>query len=105
MQQIQNITRVTSKGQITLPKFVRQALGLETGSKLSFTLKDGVITVDKAEEFHADPAIFDFLQLIENDIRQGKNISHINSELAKYVDTSLTCEDIENLEFDDEINL
>jgi antitoxin PrlF len=32
---------VTSKGQITIPKPVRQALGLAPGSKVDFVLEDG----------------------------------------------------------------
>jgi len=31
---------VTSKGQITIPKPIRTALGLKTGDRLSFTLLD-----------------------------------------------------------------
>jgi AbrB family looped-hinge helix DNA binding protein len=35
---------VTSKGQITIPKEVREALGLETGHRVAFQLKeDGVV--------------------------------------------------------------
>ena len=32
---------VTSKGQVTIPKKIRERLGLEEGSKVSFVLKDG----------------------------------------------------------------
>jgi AbrB family looped-hinge helix DNA binding protein len=32
------ITSVTSKGQVTIPKSVRQRLGIRQGSKLEFTL-------------------------------------------------------------------
>jgi antitoxin PrlF len=34
-------TTVSAKGQITLPRFVRQALGLKPGSTVSLTLTDG----------------------------------------------------------------
>lgn len=34
-------TIVSAKGQITLPRFVRQALGLKPGSAVSLTLDDG----------------------------------------------------------------
>jgi len=37
------MTTVTSKGQITLPRTVRDALGLKAGSKVEFEVKpDGV---------------------------------------------------------------
>ncbi len=32
---------VTSKGQVTIPKQVRQALGIRTGSKVEFRLEGG----------------------------------------------------------------
>jgi len=34
------ITSVTSKGQVTIPKPMRQQLGLRTGSKVEFVLLD-----------------------------------------------------------------
>jgi antitoxin PrlF len=36
---------ITSKGQITLPKAVRESLGVETGQKVEILLEDGVATV------------------------------------------------------------
>lgn len=33
-------TRVTSKGQITIPKHIREALGLEPGSRVEFDVDD-----------------------------------------------------------------
>ncbi len=39
---------VTSKGQITIPKRVRERMGLETGEKVSFIVKEnGVAMVRK----------------------------------------------------------
>lgn len=32
---------ITSKGQITLPREVREALGLRTGSQVEFVVRDG----------------------------------------------------------------
>lgn len=36
---------VTSKGQTTIPKPVRDALGIKDGTPLRWTLKDGVLSV------------------------------------------------------------
>ena len=34
-------TSVTSKGQVTIPKEVRQKLGIQQGSKIEFLITDG----------------------------------------------------------------
>jgi antitoxin PrlF len=36
---------VTSKGQTTIPKAVRDALGIKDGTPLRWSIKDGVLTV------------------------------------------------------------
>jgi antitoxin PrlF len=39
--------KLTSKGQITIPKEVRKALGLQTGDRLAFRLQqDGTVRVE-----------------------------------------------------------
>jgi AbrB family looped-hinge helix DNA binding protein len=39
---------VSSKGQITLPRFVREALGLKAGSMVSLTLEEGEVRLRPA---------------------------------------------------------
>ena len=42
---------VTSKGQVTIPKNIRSKLGIESGSKVSFILKDGeVVMIPKSDD-------------------------------------------------------
>ena len=41
---------VTSKGQITIPKKVRDALGIRTGSELAFEVEGESIRVRKIED-------------------------------------------------------
>jgi len=43
------ITRITSKGQVTVPVAIRRALDIKPRDRLAFTLKDGVATLRKAE--------------------------------------------------------
>jgi AbrB family looped-hinge helix DNA binding protein len=48
---------VTSKGQVTIPVKVRRALGIEPGTKVTFTAKNGIaqLEVEKRQR-HADIA-------------------------------------------------
>lgn len=41
------MSTVTSKGQVTLPKKVRDALGLVPGSKVEFELREGQVLLHK----------------------------------------------------------
>lgn len=73
---------LTSKGQITLPKAIRQALGVDKGGKVLFELRNGDVIVTRADAGHEDPAIGAFLHLLERDLAQGKNVSDLPEELA-----------------------
>ncbi|MGS0629451.1 AbrB/MazE/SpoVT family DNA-binding domain-containing protein [Photorhabdus asymbiotica] len=44
---IYELATLTSKGQITSPKLIHQALGLDTGSKLAFELHEAVKKAEK----------------------------------------------------------
>lgn len=44
-----NETTLTSKGQVTVPREIRQQLGLESGDKLSFTLLSNGTVVMRAK--------------------------------------------------------
>jgi len=46
-------SRLTSKGQLTVPKPVREALGLEPGDELHFRVEGGRATLSKTPDFIA----------------------------------------------------
>lgn len=71
MPEIHEVATLTSKGQITLPKSIRQALGVDTGGKVAFDLRGGEVVVTRADADHEDPAIGAFLGLLEADIRRA----------------------------------
>lgn len=83
MPSIHEVATLTSKGQITLPKSIRQALGVDTGSRIAFELRDGQVVVTRAESEHTDPAISQFLKLLEVDIRAGRNVRSLPDALAR----------------------
>lgn len=80
---IHEIATLTSKGQITLPKAVRQLLDLNTGAKVAFDVRGSEVVVSRVETDHEDPAIGAFLVLLEADIRSGRNITALSDDLAQ----------------------
>lgn len=42
-----NESKITAKGQTTLPKAVREALSLETGDRVRYTILDGEVRIRK----------------------------------------------------------
>lgn len=83
MPEIHEVATLTSKGQITLPKPIRQALGVDAGSKVAFDLRGGEVVVTRADAEHEDPAIGAFLSLLESDVRAGRHVASLPEELAQ----------------------
>lgn len=83
MPAIHEIATLTSKGQVTLPKSVRQLLGIDTGGKIAFEVRGGEIVVSRVETTHEDPAIGAFLGLLEADFRSGRNLTTLPEGLAQ----------------------
>ena len=83
MPAIHEVATLTSKGQVTLPKSIRQALGVEAGSKLVFELRGGEVVVTRTDAEHQDPAIAAFLSLLAGDIEAGRNVRGLPEELAR----------------------
>ncbi len=77
MHTIHEVASVTSKGQITLPKAIRQLLDISVGGKIAFDLRGAEVVVSKVgqEDGNHDPAIGAFLGLLENDIKTGNVVA------------------------------
>lgn len=74
---------LTAKGQITLPKAIRQMLGVTTGSKVAFELRGVDVIVTRVPSEHEDPAIGAFLSLLEADIRNARHVGALPAALAE----------------------
>lgn len=84
MPAIRKLATITSKGRITLPKSIRQALGVDAGGKVSFELReDGKVIVSRVETDHEDPAIGAFLTLLAKDIQAGGHVQGLPDDLAR----------------------
>ncbi len=84
MSSIHEVATITTKGQITLPKPIRQALGVDVGSKVAFDLRGSQVIVSRAEDApHEDPVITSFLNLLEKDIQSGQRTTALPDDLAR----------------------
>ncbi len=88
MQTIHETATITSKGQITLPKAIRQALGVDRGGKVAFDVRDSGVLVSRAEEVHEDPAIYSFLSVLERDIAHGRNVGAVDKALLHAMESA-----------------
>ena len=81
---IHEVATMTAKGQITVPKPIRQALGADAGTKVTFELhENGQVVVNRADAEHEDPAIRAFLGLIEKEIEAGRGVEEIPGNVAQ----------------------
>lgn len=101
MPNLHEISTLTSKGQVTLPKSIRQALGVDVGSKIAFDLReDGEIVVTRADAAHEDPAIGAFLTVLASDMQNGRNVHPLPAELL----AALARGAVETVDLADEID-
>jgi len=83
MPDIHEVATITTKGQITLPKRIRQVLSVAVGSKVAFDLRDSQVFICRVEGVqHEDPAIVSFLALFEKDIECGRHFTTLSQDLA-----------------------
>ncbi len=69
MPVVEEVCTITTKGQTTVPKAVRQALGVGYGGRIAFRVEKGRVTVHALPEGDdADPALAPFLALLEADL-------------------------------------
>ena len=66
---VEEVCTITAKGQTTVPKAVRQALGVGYGGRIAFRVEGDTVTVHALpEEDASDPALAPFLALLEADM-------------------------------------
>ena len=84
MPVVEEICTITARGQTTVPKAVRQALGVGYGGRIAFRVEDGSVTIYALQEDDADPALKPFLRLLAADLatRPGEAIVPIIESLA-----------------------
>jgi antitoxin PrlF len=67
---------ITAKGQTTVPKSVRQALGVDYGGRIAFVVDDHHrVYVEKATEEVSDPVVDRFLEFLAQDMSKHPGTS------------------------------
>lgn len=75
------LATITSKGQITLPKEIREQLGLVVGSKLDFSIEaDGSLRV---RPLHRGAA--DLFGLLHDPDRAASTVEQMNEAVGQYL--------------------
>ena len=46
-------SKLSMKGQVTIPKEIREAIGLEPGDTIAYDVHDGIVTLKQIEPFDA----------------------------------------------------
>jgi len=46
-------SRLSSKGQVTIPKEIREAIGLEPGNMIAYEVQNGSVILSRVEAFDA----------------------------------------------------
>jgi len=67
---LEEISTITAKGQTTVPKSVRQALGVDYGGRIAFRVDARGVSVHRADTENDDPAIDNFLAFLADDIKR-----------------------------------
>lgn len=68
MHVFEEVSTITAKGQTTIPKAVRRALGVDYGGKVAFRIDDRGVTLYRADEAHEDPVVAKFLAFLAADM-------------------------------------
>ncbi len=67
---IEERSTITAKGQTTVPKAVRQVLGVKEGDEIAFRVEGERVTVVPVGAAHEDPVVGKFLSFLARDIEK-----------------------------------
>ena len=74
----EEVSTITAKGQTTVPKAIRRALGVDYGGRIAFRVSEGAVTVVRADEGE-DPAIDAFLEFLGEELKRCPEVVRVIS--------------------------
>ncbi len=90
MPVVEEVCTITARGQTTVPKAVRRALGVGYGGRIAFRVEGTTVTVHALPKEDAqDPALVPFLTLLEADLaaRPADAVRSLTPALAARLET------------------
>jgi antitoxin PrlF len=83
---LEEVSTITAKGQTTIPKSVRHALGVDRGGKIAFRIDDQGVSVIRAVVEHEDPTVDAFLAFVATDVeRRPEALTAFSMSLAERI--------------------
>ena len=80
-EQIEDVIKVSSKGQIVIPREIRKKLGVKGGEKLLVLTRDGDILLRKAKELSLD----DIAERIDKVVKEeGIDVDKLVAEAVEW---------------------
>jgi antitoxin PrlF len=74
---------ITAKAQTTLPKGVREALGVRPGDRLAYVVEHDHAIIMKAEDELTDAGMAAFLKFLEDDIVARRSVVPLPDDLLQ----------------------
>lgn len=85
----ETVSKITAKGQTTVPKAVRRALGVDYGGRIAYRIEQGRVILKRVEAEHRDPALRGFLKLMAADVAKGRNVTDLPADLHRVLRRAL----------------
>jgi len=82
---IEEKSTITAKGQTTVPKVVREALGVRAGDQIAYRVdSEGNVVLVRSEDASDESAVDSFLAFLSNDIKcRPQAVTHLSDEAAE----------------------
>jgi antitoxin PrlF len=86
LEEFEVTSKITDKGQTTVPKAVRNALGVHEGDQIAFKVSPSGVSLRRADAVREDPAIAAFLSFLARDMENSpQNLKALTPDLAKRI--------------------
>lgn len=83
MPTLEETSTITAKGQTTVPRAIRQVLGVKEGDEIAFRVEGQRVTVVAVTAPHEDPVVGKFLRFLAKDLeKRPGGVKPLSKELA-----------------------